>query len=650
MSHFLAHLGLPLLTKELIEQSARKRTYVIRVLYAIALYGTTLWVFHQQLGSWNAAGLAVLGKGRSLYTSLAWLEFAGIYIFLPAMTCGVLTAEKEKDTLGLLLLTKLGPWTIVFEKLFSRLVPMASFVLLSLPLLAVAYSLGGVESVDIAKLMWVLAMTALQVGTFAVLCSAWFRTTAAAFLATYLLGVVAILVSGVFCEFVCHSWFVFSFQGLLSDPAFQWLVNMSNPNRGFLTFGPRILNGGELFQLNSFGGVVLREQTLLDCVVMTLPLFGMSAISLTLARTILWRRAFVQPKNVLLKLFKSLDGFFHRVNHNRLTRGIVLIRESVALPLYHPISWRETSKRSLGTTRYLVRFLILLEVPVLIMVLWPASEDSIRSGFAPAYVTGWCLWLVATLVLAIQSTGLIGTERSHQSLDVLLTTPVESDEIVRQKFAGIWRMIHMLWVPFTTLYLFQMWWESFVNSPSGYYYMSPANSMMFVVMRAVLAVSLYLPTIAWFGFHQGLRCRSQTQAILMTIMAITTLCVVPPVLAWFLMPPQAFMPGMSNPRVSVWVASIGWISPAVVLASIPRSEAEWFLLIVHFGGVAAAYLWLANSARKAFAKRVGRNDGLVDDDVELPVVALSTEDRMARLRSGRIGVRASDDLDSSGII
>ena len=90
------NIGLPLLAKELIEQSARRRTYIIRVVYAAALYGFTLWAFWNQLGSWSSNSFAMIGKGRELFTALAWLQFAGLYLFLPAMTCGVLTSEKER--------------------------------------------------------------------------------------------------------------------------------------------------------------------------------------------------------------------------------------------------------------------------------------------------------------------------------------------------------------------------------------------------------------------------------------------------------------------------------------------------------------------------------------------------------------------------
>lgn len=649
MRYIPIHFGLPLLTKELIEQSARKRTYIVRTIYAVVLYGIALWYFHSQTRF--ATGFSILGQGRSLYLALAYLEFWGIYLFLPAMTCSVLTSEKERDTLGLLLLTKLGPWTIIFEKLFSRLVPMATFVLLSLPLLAIAYSLGGIEAGDIAKLMWVLAVTALQVGSFAVLCSAWFRTTASAFLATYVLGAIAIGVSGLLLQSLFLPLVVGVLPGLLTREASDWLLNNNHHNVYLLAIGPAILNGGELTVFDVFTPA-LRTQTLPDCVVMTVPILTFSLLALLLARWVLWRRAFVQHKSILLKLFRSLDHFFHQANNNRLTRGIVLIKESVALPLHQPISWRETSKRSLGTTRYLIRFLLLLEVPVLVMILWPTTENAIHAGFAPAYITGWCLWAIATMVLVIQSTGLIGTERSHQTLDVLLTTPVESDDIVQQKFAGIWRMIRMLWVPFTTVYLFQLWWECWVNFPNQYYQVPQLVILVFSALRAFLAVGLYLPAIAWFGFYRGLKAKSQTQAILFTITTITVICVVPPLVAWFLTPVASPFQYQPRPLISM----LAWVSPAVILTSNPYQNAGvwndnsgWFVLIAHFVGVTAVYLWYVYRSRTEFARRVGRNDGYFEEMTEIQPVALSTEERMARLRRHRTGIQSDGQQNSTDL-
>src|SRR5262245_86896 len=145
MTRRLPHFGLPLLGKELIEQAARKRTYVIRTLYASLLFFVCCLMFYDTLRIGATSPFAVLGRGRQMYDILVGLQFAGIYLFMPALACGVITHEKERASLQLLFLTRLGPWTILFEKLTSRLVPMFGFLLLSLPLLAYAYTLGGIS-------------------------------------------------------------------------------------------------------------------------------------------------------------------------------------------------------------------------------------------------------------------------------------------------------------------------------------------------------------------------------------------------------------------------------------------------------------------------------------------------------------------------
>ncbi len=70
-------------------------------------------------------------------------------LFVPAIVSGALTAEKERNTLQLLFLTRLGPWTILLEKLLSRLVPVATFLLVSLPLVFIAYLWGGLTQHDL---------------------------------------------------------------------------------------------------------------------------------------------------------------------------------------------------------------------------------------------------------------------------------------------------------------------------------------------------------------------------------------------------------------------------------------------------------------------------------------------------------------------
>src|SRR5258708_1218570 len=186
--HHIAHAGLPLLAKELTEQAARRRTFVIRVVYATLLFLMASLFFYQTLSVAPTSPLAVLGPAKEMFPTSVALQFAGIYLFMPAMPSGVITQEKERASLQLLFLTRLGPWTILFEKLLGRLVPMGCFLLLSLPLLGFAYTLGGVSREMLWKGAWMLSLATIQMGTLALLCSAFFRTTVGAFMASYVIA------------------------------------------------------------------------------------------------------------------------------------------------------------------------------------------------------------------------------------------------------------------------------------------------------------------------------------------------------------------------------------------------------------------------------------------------------------------------------
>ena len=59
-------LSLPLLAKELIERAARKRTYVLRVLFAALLYAAFFAVFSSEFQASGAQLMGRIGRGRAL--------------------------------------------------------------------------------------------------------------------------------------------------------------------------------------------------------------------------------------------------------------------------------------------------------------------------------------------------------------------------------------------------------------------------------------------------------------------------------------------------------------------------------------------------------------------------------------------------------
>ena len=472
-------IGLPLLAKELVEQSARRRTYVIRVVYACLLFFAAFFAFYDILGNSEVDLFGVLGHGKRIFDFVVRVQFFGIYLFMPAISFGVLTSEKERNSLGLLFLTRLGPTAILFGKLLSRMVLMLTFLLLSLPLLAFAYSLGGITTAYLWSGVWLLALTMLQMCSLAVMCSAFFRRTVGAFIGAYLIGLL-----------------------LLAMPV-HLLFGMVNM-RGF-SFS---FSGLSVFVYSAqgvkFSAVVLHS----------IPMILSTICFLVLARLFVVRRAFVPARNYLMGLFRSLDRLFVRMNQNSVTKGIVLIRETTALPDDAPVAWRETTKKSMGTVRYLFRIFVATEIPVVVGCILTIGYSYDASRLGGISVMLFLLWFIAVLLVSVKATSLVSAERSHQTLDVLLTTPLSAREIVVQKFCGVRRLMFVLAVPFITIFLFEASWRSAVTG--GYGYRSEFSVLLYLT-ASILSVAIYLPMIAWMSFLVGMVLQTQGRAIITSL-------------------------------------------------------------------------------------------------------------------------------------
>src|SRR6185295_15724072 len=97
-------LDWPLLGKELLEQSARKQMYVVRVIYAVFLFAAfCIYYFRHVAGG----PVLTLGRGLGPFQFLVAAQFTTIILFLPPLMAGAIAQEKERETLGLLFLTDL---------------------------------------------------------------------------------------------------------------------------------------------------------------------------------------------------------------------------------------------------------------------------------------------------------------------------------------------------------------------------------------------------------------------------------------------------------------------------------------------------------------------------------------------------------------
>ena len=498
MTALLRCFSFPLLAKELTETAARRRTYVLRVVYGLLLFAVFALNLPYQLQHGNLDPLAIMGVGRDMLEVIFGIQFFGIALFLPAMMCGRIAEEKERDSLVLLFLTDLGPWSIVLQKFLGGLVPMLSFLLLALPLGAIAYAFGGVTTDGLVIGLYALLLGCLQVGALALMCSAFCRTPVAALMSTYLLA----------AAFYFGPVLLSELSGLVLGRA--WRLS----DRQTAIHIPPAL----LFDSAS--------DTLAELLVRSIPILGSIAVFLLLARVFLVRRAFTPASSFFLRLFRKLDGVMHRAN--RITGHRMLLRDARSLPGDDPIAWREMTHKALGKVHYLVRILVVIELPILVLCGFASTNDYNGQSemlSAAAAVVG----TLAVLALSVQAANTIVSERVQQTLEVLLTTPLTAREIVAQKARVLRRFMLVLAVPLLTIFGA----EWYVEWGAGTRSRSKDGPAVYLV-GALLTVGILLPLVSWLSLWIGLKMRTRFKAILTALAVVVAWCAVPIVAAIFL--------------------------------------------------------------------------------------------------------------------
>ncbi len=112
-----------------------------------------------------------------MYIILSVFEFGLILFIVPALTASAISGERERQTLDILLTTRIKPIQIIVGKLQSSISTILLLTISSLPIIFIVFSLGGVSLYNIMQLILYFVITAIYVGSFGMLCSSFFKKT-----------------------------------------------------------------------------------------------------------------------------------------------------------------------------------------------------------------------------------------------------------------------------------------------------------------------------------------------------------------------------------------------------------------------------------------------------------------------------------------
>ena len=496
---YTSELAAPLLVKELTERANRQQTYIVRVAFALLFYGAFAIMAYNEFSI--SAG-SRFGAGAEISRLAINVQLAGIFLFLPAMMCGVITSEKERGTLELITLTDVSSRALIVQKYLGGLAPMITCLLMALPINGVAYAMGGLSQTQVITGSLAIVLTALNVGAFSLMVSAYCRTTLGAFAAAYCLGTIWYFGLSLVCG-----------SGVLLPP----------------------------------GAYFYRPSELKLNLASAIPTLAITASFLFLSHKFLLERANAPRTNQLLKWFQELDRWYQDINKQFGNVQLVKDRGN-DLPDEHPIRWREIRAKAMAKIQYLIRLMLPVEVIVIIFVgLANASRHDIAGHHLEMVV--FVLWMIVAALLTVQGSSLITGERVSQTLEVLLTTPIPRRAIVAEKAAAVRILSFIALVPLLTVALGN-WYLRFYDN--------------FYLIVHALTFLVYFPLIFWFSVAVGLHQKSRYKGVLFAVGLLFSWCALPIVLTSAIVDMHPF-PGVEKLRpltlfspASVIIANEKW--------------------------------------------------------------------------------------------
>ncbi len=125
-----------------------------------------------------------------LYSFVATMEFVLLLFIIPGLTAGSISGERERQTLELMLTTRLKASDIVAGKLVQGLSTVFLLIVSSFPILGLVFIYGGVTMPDVGLLLLCYVVTAVLLGSAGLFCSALMRRSTMATVTAYLVVVV----------------------------------------------------------------------------------------------------------------------------------------------------------------------------------------------------------------------------------------------------------------------------------------------------------------------------------------------------------------------------------------------------------------------------------------------------------------------------
>ncbi|MDB4371367.1 ABC transporter permease, partial [Mariniblastus sp.] len=168
----------PVFTREAVVAPRRPRHHVMRTVYAVALLLLicTAWMILK--GTQIIQNVGDMARfGAILFQILAPLQLALVMFLSAIQAASNIAIEKDRQTLILLLMSRLTNSELVLGKLFASLLSIGVMLITSLPIFMLIVLFGGTSFEQVGWTFAVTLMTSVAAGSLGAIVALWREKT-----------------------------------------------------------------------------------------------------------------------------------------------------------------------------------------------------------------------------------------------------------------------------------------------------------------------------------------------------------------------------------------------------------------------------------------------------------------------------------------
>jgi ABC-type transport system involved in multi-copper enzyme maturation permease subunit len=458
----------PVFIYEWVTASRRWQGYALRSVFVLGLLAALLVIAMNRGDAAIAAApssfRALAELGERIYVAVVGTQLTLVLLAAPAATAGAICLDRSRGTLTHLLVTDLTDREIVLGKLAARITPVLALVAATLPFMELLTLLGGVDPDALLGAFLVTLGVAALGCSLALVFSIRARRTHEAVMGTY------------------AAWGLW----LLATPMIDQINRVIGP---YIPTPPPMADPFVLAFSPYWRPSSVGRADFLGFLAVT---WGISAVLvlfavLTMRRTCTREadgRPVRRPRPVAAVVTFTADLASRSFGWPALRR--ILERSGPSMD-FNPVFWREWHRnRPPRWARVVVAAFVAVALTFSVMSIFAGTNQGLRPWVNALQVS------TGLLFLSVVAATSLAEERVRGSLDVLMTTPLETREIVIGKWLGTFRLVP----PLAILPVFVL-----LGSLGNRFDRWPSAMLMamFVLAAGAAVTSLGLAMATWCG-------------------------------------------------------------------------------------------------------------------------------------------------------